>query len=119
MLAKLSSEAGRFPEATRDVLQLLAHEKQGDQWIPKSWLEKIWVQGSGHGDGRPALLTRTHGDYHLGQVLFSEGDFVLIDFEGEPLRTLAERRAKHPPNSTQWHSRKVAAVTDLYPVRCS
>jgi maltose alpha-D-glucosyltransferase/alpha-amylase len=41
--------------------------------------------------------TRYHGDYHLGQVLLARNDFVIIDFEGEPARSLAERRRKHSP----------------------
>jgi len=39
--------------------------------------------------------TRLHGDYHLGQVLVAHHDFIITDFEGEPARSLAERRAKH------------------------
>ncbi|HIK20212.1 MAG TPA: maltose alpha-D-glucosyltransferase [Synechococcus sp. M44_DOE_062] len=44
-----------------------------------------------------ALRTRCHGDYHLGQVLFTGKDFVIIDFEGEPARSLGERRLKRCP----------------------
>jgi maltose alpha-D-glucosyltransferase/alpha-amylase len=42
-------------------------------------------------------LIRCHGDYHLGQVLFTGKDFVILDFEGEPARSLAERRRKRSP----------------------
>ncbi|MDB5615641.1 MAG: trehalose synthase [Devosia sp.] len=41
--------------------------------------------------------SRIHGDYHLGQVLVTDGDVMIIDFEGEPKRSLAERRAKSTP----------------------
>jgi maltose alpha-D-glucosyltransferase/alpha-amylase len=41
--------------------------------------------------------TRIHGDYHLGQVLWVEGDFYILDFEGEPTRSLEERRMKESP----------------------
>jgi maltose alpha-D-glucosyltransferase/alpha-amylase len=42
-------------------------------------------------------ITRVHGDYHLGQVLLHEQDFAIVDFEGEPTRSIEERRALHSP----------------------
>jgi trehalose synthase-fused probable maltokinase len=57
--------------------------------------------------GATGKIIRTHGDYHLGQTLWadagleaptaSRGDWVILDFEGEPMRSLAERRRKRSP----------------------
>ncbi|HXV64163.1 MAG TPA: maltose alpha-D-glucosyltransferase [Vicinamibacteria bacterium] len=44
-----------------------------------------------------ALRIRCHGDYHLGQILYTGRDFVIIDFEGEPARPISERRFKRCP----------------------
>ena len=41
--------------------------------------------------------TRYHGDLHFGQVLIAKKDYLIVDFEGEPSRSLAERRRKHSP----------------------
>ena len=46
-----------------------------------------------------AKRIRCHGDFHLGQVLYNGKDFVIIDFEGEPARSLGERRIKRSPLS--------------------
>jgi maltose alpha-D-glucosyltransferase / alpha-amylase len=44
-----------------------------------------------------AMCTRIHGDYHLGQVLYTGKDFIIIDFEGEPARPISVRRLKQSP----------------------
>jgi maltose alpha-D-glucosyltransferase/alpha-amylase len=47
--------------------------------------------------GASGRKLRCHGDYHLGQVLWADGDFIILDFEGEPTRSVEERRAKQSP----------------------
>ena len=47
--------------------------------------------------GLGTLMTRIHGDFHLGQILVASGDAYIIDFEGEPAASIAERRAKTNP----------------------
>jgi maltose alpha-D-glucosyltransferase / alpha-amylase len=47
--------------------------------------------------GAGLVKIRVHGDYHLGQLLLQEGDFFILDFEGEPGRSVEERRAKQSP----------------------
>jgi maltokinase len=47
--------------------------------------------------GTAGMTIRTHGDYHLGQTLWADDDWVVIDFEGEPARSLTDRRRKRSP----------------------
>jgi maltose alpha-D-glucosyltransferase/alpha-amylase len=86
-LQMLEHRRSELPERIRgDVDALLARQNE-----LRSRVEALASRGV------QACKSRYHGDYHLGQVLLSAHDFVIVDFEGEPSRPVAERRAKHSP----------------------
>jgi len=83
---RLSAERGRLSEADGEMAAQLLDGTRALERLLRTFL--------------PAKLDahkiRTHGDFHLGQVLIAKDDVFIIDFEGEPNRTIAERRHKAP-----------------------
>ncbi len=87
VLSGVRSNVDQLPESVRgDVQRVLDHETD-----IRNRFEALVSQPL------TATRTRTHGDYHLGQVLATGDDFIIIDFEGEPARSLEERRKKRSP----------------------
>ncbi|TVR71433.1 MAG: maltose alpha-D-glucosyltransferase [Sphaerobacteraceae bacterium] len=91
--------------STRQTMQSLRRMRRRlpEEWIP---LADEVLEAEGTLEDRlrqiiqqriDGIRSRTHGDYHLGQVLFTGKDFTIIDFEGEPARSIGERRLKRPP----------------------
>jgi maltose alpha-D-glucosyltransferase/alpha-amylase len=77
---KQASLRGAAAEAARQVLHLENRVAERFRVIETQRIATVRI--------------RHHGDYHLGQVLYTGRDFMIIDFEGEPARPLVERRAK-------------------------
>jgi maltose alpha-D-glucosyltransferase/alpha-amylase len=77
----------RLPEAVAPAARQFLDEAPA---VLRQWAEAPGVRPG-------AMKIRCHGDYHLGQVLWADNDFVILDFEGEPTRTVEERRAKQSP----------------------
>jgi trehalose synthase-fused probable maltokinase len=83
----LREQSSKLPEDTRQQAQeILGREERLRERLRLFAHSKLAAQ-----------RIRIHGDYHLGQVLFTGTDFVIIDFEGEPSRSLADRRKKRSP----------------------
>jgi maltose alpha-D-glucosyltransferase/alpha-amylase len=86
-LATLRDRASSLPPtAAPEIQALLAAE------------DELLAQVSFAASLKPAgRVSRIHGDYHLGQVLICQDDVMIVDFEGEPQRTLDDRREKSSP----------------------
>ncbi len=86
-LDQLERRSGSLPDAVMPAARALLASRE--RLLALVDAEAIDVAG--------LVKTRYHGDLHLGQVLVVRNDFVIIDFEGEPGRSVEERRRKHSP----------------------
>jgi len=101
----IRSLAGQVLPLVRHRLDDLEGRARDDaDMVPETW-ERLHERIRGLLRGPiAARRIRCHGDYHLGQLLFTGGDFFVIDFEGEPSRPLRERRLK------RWAMKDVAGM---------
>ncbi|MBM3605348.1 MAG: DUF3459 domain-containing protein, partial [Alphaproteobacteria bacterium] len=87
LLERLEQAAGQLPKDAAPLAREVLDRRD-------ELMSRIRAAGQAAPSGQ---LSRIHGDYHLGQVLLAQNDVAIIDFEGEPARSLEERRAKSSP----------------------
>jgi maltose alpha-D-glucosyltransferase/alpha-amylase len=97
-LADARQQAIRVFDVLKDRVSYLPDEVVEIAASVLSWRRRILDHlGNVKLGGLDSQRIRIHGDYHLGQVLRVKTDFVILDFEGEPARSLAYRRSKQCP----------------------
>ena len=101
-LAALAVEIQKLGQQALDTLRDHLAKLPAEVDTEARWLldeGPAWLKRLGQAPPVPSgvVKTRCHGDYHLGQVLWVEHDFIILDFEGEPARRLKDRRAKQSP----------------------
>ena len=101
MASALPKVAEGQPDLGRLSARLLGQLAQVSALVPdlagqRDAIEEVYTKAEAAGGGS-RHLQRIHGDYHLGQVLKADGNWIVIDFEGEPARPLQERRRLASP----------------------
>jgi maltose alpha-D-glucosyltransferase / alpha-amylase len=86
VLSKLREQRHLLPPKVAEDAELILQMEKGMMTFLRGFLEPF-----------PVRRIRHHGNYHLQQVLCSDSDFIIIDFEGEPTRMLPERQIKRSP----------------------
>jgi maltose alpha-D-glucosyltransferase/alpha-amylase len=95
---RIDAQINRTLDALKLRMSTLVNETADDAGTILSRRIELFARAHSIASTKPSgKAIRIHGDYHLGQVLHAKNDFILLDFEGEPARSLEERRRKQCP----------------------